>query len=100
VLARASAGAACHRQTRGCRREGLHRSRKQLRKLRNPEATRSILAVIEDFAAGKPCDVKALVNHAYSHRLRVGAYRVLMTVDTVVEVSWIEEVKKRDERTF
>jgi mRNA-degrading endonuclease RelE of RelBE toxin-antitoxin system len=33
-------------------------------------------------------------------RLRVGAYRVLMTVDTVIEVSWIEEVKKRDGRTY
>jgi hypothetical protein len=40
------------------------------------------------------------VNHADSHRLRVGAYCVLTTVDTVIEVSWIEEVKKRDERTY
>jgi mRNA-degrading endonuclease RelE of RelBE toxin-antitoxin system len=80
--------------------EWRNKARKQLRKLGNPEVTRSILAAIEDFAAGKPCDVKALVNHAYSHRLRVGAFRVLMTVDTVIEVSWIEEVKKRDERTY
>ncbi|OGT88863.1 MAG: hypothetical protein A2286_10270 [Gammaproteobacteria bacterium RIFOXYA12_FULL_61_12] len=55
---------------------------------------------IEDYASGKPCDVLALVNHAYTHRLRVGDYRILMTVDTAIEISLIEEVKKCDERTY
>jgi mRNA-degrading endonuclease RelE of RelBE toxin-antitoxin system len=80
--------------------EWRNRARKQLKRLRNPQAVGSILAAIEAFAAGEPCDVKALVNHAYSHRLRVGKFRVLMTVDAVVEIGWIEEVKKRDERTY
>lgn len=69
-------------------------------KLRNPLAIPRILTVIEDFAAGKACDVEALVDHADTHRLRVGDFRVLMTIDVMVEISWIEEVRKRDERTY
>lgn len=80
--------------------EWRNKARKQLKKLRNPLAVRRILTAIEDFAAGRACDVKTLVDHAYTHRLRVGDFRVLMTIDVVVEISWIEEVRKRDERTY
>lgn len=80
--------------------EWRNKARKQLKTLRNPQAVGRILSAIEDFADGRPCDVKALVNHAYSHRLRVGEFRVLMTVQSVVEICWVEEVKKRDERTY
>lgn len=80
--------------------EWRNKARKQLKKLRNTEAVQRILAAIEDFADGKPCDLKRLTDHTYSHRLRVGDYRILMTVDAVVEIGWIEEVKKRDERTY
>ncbi len=45
-------------------------------------------------------NVKALVNHKYSHRLRVGNYRVLFNGDEVVQIISIEEVKKRDEHTY
>jgi mRNA-degrading endonuclease RelE of RelBE toxin-antitoxin system len=80
--------------------EWRNKARKQLKKLRNPQAVGRILSAVEDFADGRPCDVKALVNHTYSHRLRVGEFRVLMTVQSVVEICWVEEVKKRDERTY
>ena len=45
--------------------------------------------------------VKALTNHVYGYRLRVGTYRVLFDFegDTACVVS-IEEVKKRNERTY
>lgn len=45
--------------------------------------------------------VKALVNHAYGYRLRVGDWRVLFDFSsgTACIVS-IEEVRKRDERTY
>ncbi|KAA6184651.1 type II toxin-antitoxin system RelE/ParE family toxin [Thiohalocapsa marina] len=79
--------------------EWRNKARKQLRNLRNTQADARILAAIDAFSAGEPCDVKPLVNHAYSHRLRVGEFRVLMTVDAVIEISWIDEAKKRDERT-
>ncbi len=45
-------------------------------------------------------NVKALTNHEYSHRLRVGSYRVLFDFDGAVHIVSIEEVRKRDERTY
>jgi len=45
-------------------------------------------------------NVKKLVNHQYSHRLRVGNYRVLFNSGKAIEIVTIEEVKKRDERTY
>ena len=49
-------------------------------------------------------DVRKLVNHEYDYRLRVGDYRVLFnaTNDETIEINdvSIEEVKKRDDRTY
>lgn len=45
-------------------------------------------------------NVKALVRHDYGYRLRVGNYRVLFDWDGVVKIVSIQEVKKRDERTY
>ena len=45
-------------------------------------------------------NVKKLTNHAYQYRLRVGQYRVFFDVDSDVKIVAIEEVKKRDERTY
>jgi len=44
--------------------------------------------------------VKALNNHRYGYRLRVGNYRVLFDWDGEIKIVSIEEVKKRDERTY
>ena len=44
--------------------------------------------------------VKALTTHRHGYRLRVGDHRVLFDVLEAVEVVSIEEVKKRDERTY
>jgi len=44
--------------------------------------------------------VKKLTNHTCSYRLRVGAYRVFFESDGGVNIIDIEEVKKRDERTY
>jgi mRNA interferase RelE/StbE len=44
--------------------------------------------------------VKALSNHEYGYRLRVGSYRVFFDFDGAVRIVSIEEVKKRDERTY
>jgi len=48
----------------------------------------------------KARNVKALVNHAYGYRLRVGNYRVFFDFEGAVCIVSIEEVKKRDERTY
>lgn len=45
-------------------------------------------------------NVKALVNHAQAFRLRVGNYRVFFDFDGIVRIVYIEEVKKRDDRTY
>jgi mRNA-degrading endonuclease RelE of RelBE toxin-antitoxin system len=45
-------------------------------------------------------NVKALTGHAYGFRLRVGRYRVFFDFDGDVRIVSIEEVRKRDERTY
>ena len=42
-------------------------------------------------------NVKVLTLHTYGYRLRVGDYRVLFGA---IQVTSIQEVKKRDERTY
>jgi len=46
------------------------------------------------------CNIMALENHKYEHRLRIGRYRVFFNIETALKVIWIEEVKKRDGRTY
>ena len=44
--------------------------------------------------------VKSLTGHTYGYRLRVGRYRVLFDWEDSINIVHIEEVKKRDERTY
>lgn len=74
---------------------------KQLRKL--PQGTQHDIrdAVQERLPHFPNCSgVKALTNHAYGYRLRVGNYRVMFDFDGAVKLVSIEEVGKRDERTY
>lgn len=45
-------------------------------------------------------NVKALVQHRYQYRLRVGNYRVLFDWQREVRIIEIQEVKRRDEQTY
>ena len=45
-------------------------------------------------------NVKALTDHEHGYRLRVGNYRVFFDFDGAVRIVSIEEVRKRDERTY
>ena len=45
-------------------------------------------------------NVKSLINHQYQYRLRVGRYRVFFDEEESFKILKIEEVKKRDERTY
>ena len=45
-------------------------------------------------------NVKALTGHEYGYRLRVGNYRVFFDFDGAVRIVSIEEIRKRDERTY
>ena len=75
---------------------------KQLRKIQQQEAA-TIVDKVEVFKTFPECgnaDIKPLVNHDYGYRLRVGRYRVLFDHDGEIRVVSIEEVKKRDGRTY
>ena len=81
--------------------EWERKARKQLAKI-DSKATRD---EIYD-SAGRLSDfrnveqVKKLTDHNYGYRLRVGRYRVFFDVEDSVRIIHIEEVKKRDDRTY
>ncbi|RKT98658.1 cytotoxic translational repressor of toxin-antitoxin stability system [Burkholderia sp. Nafp2/4-1b] len=73
---------------------------KQLRKLdrQNQVVIRDSVSTLDTMPNCR--NVKSLTNHQYGYRLRVGNYRVLFNWDGEIKVVEIEEVKKRDERTY
>ena len=76
------------------------KSLRQLRKL-DRQASATVRAAVDGLAAMPACPgVKALTNHRCGYRLRVGAYRVLFDFDGEIRVVDIQEVKKRNERTY
>lgn len=73
---------------------------KQLVKLPAKDS-RAIYARAGDLKDFPDCkNVKKLNNHEFPYRLRVGNYRVFFSFDGGIRVVSIEEVKKRDERTY
>ena len=74
---------------------------KQLRKV-DAQASKQIrtAVTVELVDLAKARNVKSLTNHEYGYRLRVGSYRVLFDFDGTVRIVSIEEVRKRDERTY
>lgn len=74
---------------------------KQLRKLPGAAQIEIRDEVKEKLSVFPQCTgVKRLTNHDYAYRLRVGNYRVFFEFDGGVKVVNIDEVKKRDERTY
>ncbi|VAW31956.1 hypothetical protein MNBD_CHLOROFLEXI01-5008 [hydrothermal vent metagenome] len=77
------------------------RAYKQLKKLPLKVRTAVIHAVEQLPEPDGWRNVKSLTNHRYDYRLRVGGYRVLFDLeDEEIKVYFIQEVKKRDERTY
>ncbi len=80
--------------------EITRKAAKQLRKLQSKD-NKVIVDECYKLSEMPNCiNVKALVNHDYQYRLRVGNFRVFFNFDGVVHIVSIEEVKKRDERTY
>lgn len=81
----------------------MPKARRQLKRLakRNPQTYEKIDEGI-DSLAGWPNvkNVTKLTNHTYDYRLRVGDYRILFDVSNAIKVVSVQEVKKRDERTY
>lgn len=76
------------------------RASKQMRRLDKPVRV-TILDAVQALAYMPNCQhVKALSSHVYGYRLRVGNYRVLFDWDGTIRIVEIQEVKKRDERTY
>lgn len=74
---------------------------KQLRKLPNLvqiEIVKAVTALDDSFECNPK--VTMLINHIYGYRLRVGNYRVLFDSLELKTILLIEEIKKRDERTY
>jgi mRNA-degrading endonuclease RelE of RelBE toxin-antitoxin system len=77
------------------------RALKQLKKIGDRSVQERILGATRGLAAYPACpNIKPLVNHAYTHRLRVGNWRILFNAFEEVSIISIEEVKKRDEQTY
>lgn len=73
---------------------------KQLRKLDRQHQV-PIRDGVNALATMPDCqNVKALTSHQYGYRLRIGSHRVLFDWDGGVQVVEIQEVRKRDERTY
>lgn len=84
--------------------EITRRAQKQAMKIQQQDRVR-IFAGIRNLSNSETWgDVRKLVNHEYGYRLRVGRYRVLFnaTADLMIEVNEItvEEIRKRDDRTY
>ncbi len=79
-----------------------NRARRQLKKI--PEQYReAILENVDHLADFPECDhlnITRLKKHPCDYRLRVGRYRVLFNHDDTVKIIQIQEVKRRDERTY
>jgi len=79
-----------------------NRARKQIKKI--PKQYReAILDSVDHLASFPECqllDISELKKHRYKYRLRVGRYRVLFDHDSGIRIIEIQEVKKRDERTY
>ena len=76
---------------------------KQAKKIPPPDRSRIVESVgsLADWPeAMSSKDIKPLKKHQYQYRMRVGRYRVLFDVETGLKVVSIEEVRKRDERTY
>lgn len=78
---------------------GYKKALRQLRKIKNRKARSTIKNAVGTLISFPDCrNVKRLANHQYDYRLMVGKWRVFFT--EAFEIVHIEEVKKREERTY
>ncbi|MEJ2589378.1 MAG: type II toxin-antitoxin system RelE/ParE family toxin [Deltaproteobacteria bacterium] len=79
-----------------------NRARKQMKRIPEHyrEAVHESIDKLVEFPRCEQLDIIELKNHKYDYRLRVGRYRVLFDYSKIVKIIKIQEVKKRDERTY
>lgn len=76
------------------------KAKKQIRKIETRMQETILKAVDELESFPNTRNLTALTNHQYSHRLRVGDFRVLLDIDTAVRIIEIQQIKKRNEETY
>jgi mRNA-degrading endonuclease RelE of RelBE toxin-antitoxin system len=77
------------------------KAKRQVKKIKDSQTRVDILDAVESLAYFPTvANVKALVKNMYTHRLKVGKYRVLFNAFERINITSIEEVKKRNERTY
>ena len=77
------------------------KARKQLDKIADGQTKVEIKNAVSSLTdLPNASQVKKLTNHQYGYRLRVGRYRVFFDVAEAILIVTIEEVKKRDDRTY
>ena len=81
--------------------EWKRKALKQVRKFDRQYRVK-IFDAVEGLTNLETCsNIKRLTNHDYDYRLRVGSYRVFFDlIDGEITIVEIQEVKKRDERTY
>ncbi|HBG07466.1 MAG: cytotoxic translational repressor of toxin-antitoxin stability system [Geobacteraceae bacterium GWC2_58_44] len=74
---------------------------KQLKKIGDRSIQQRLLGASHGLAEFDSCsNIKPMVGHKYTHRFRVGDWRLLLNVFEEISIVSIEEVKKRDEHTY
>ena len=74
---------------------------KQLKKIGDRTIQERLLAAARTLGDFPKCaNIKPLTNHDYTHRLRMGDWRLLFNAFEEISIISIEEVKKRDDRTY
>ncbi len=77
------------------------KAKRQIKKIKDSQTKVGILDAVESLAYFPTvADVKALIKNRCTHRLKVGKYRVLFNAFELINIVSIEEVKKRNERTY
>ena len=73
---------------------------KQLKRIDKPQQKKIVLGVRQLMEWPECRNVKALEKHKYDYRLRIGRYRVFFNIEADLKITRIEEVKKRNGRTY
>ena len=79
-----------------------NRARKQMKRIHKAyrEAILDSVDLLATFPEREHLDIKELKKHRFGYRLRVGRYRALFDHDNAIKIIAIQEVRKRDERTY
>ena len=73
---------------------------RQLHKIKDTEITASIKAATYSLQSWPECPNTIKLKSRSEYRMRVGIWRIFFDVDQFVRIIKIQEVKKRNERTY